>query len=657
MEPNDWRGLIKGMMKFFHEEMKEPEHQAADESQGQTARAHGELNEQEKSETERTPKEREEMPKGVFLEPGDHKYPVKVKRDGDWKYSRDLLLAAAREARMHGHEDIAARADKLREQKFPDKAADEQLAFDKGTLLTARKSDRFAFDRASVRSIDADGRLHVALTPISKANVCPYFGYEIPGWQELGLDEDKIYQLYRDPEELAKGAATSNGIQLLWQHVPVSIDDHRPDDIVGSVGTDAVFKAPYLMNSLTIWTDYAIKAIESGEKRELSSSYRYTPDPTPGEADGVKYDMIMRDIHFNHVAMVEQGRVGKDCYVMDSDPFVDIKTETTKLLDESKEEKIEMSKANMTRGAFWMQGALAAYLAPKLANDANIDLTKIVSGVTSKNYKQHKPAIALGIQSVAKDKLAQDANLDDLMCLLDKLDVPAEEAADMEPNAGAPMMKAEAKDDMDMMDDPSMDDGLEELKAMLKAKLSDEDYMKACAMLDAGKKASDEPPEFEGKPEVGKGPANTKKADDAMEDDTAKKAEDEDDKDDEKKDEKKDMMDKKAMDAAITAASEAAVARAVKRTNDIWEAKNRVKPWVGELALTFDSAEAVYRKALEIRGYHKAKTIHTDALIDVLETLPRADAKPAEKEKLAMDSAQVNAFYSRFPNASRIGLN
>ena len=59
---------------------------------------------------------REDMPADVFLEPGERKYPVKVKRDGKWVYSEKLLVAAAREARMHGREDIAGRADKIRER-------------------------------------------------------------------------------------------------------------------------------------------------------------------------------------------------------------------------------------------------------------------------------------------------------------------------------------------------------------------------------------------------------------------------------------------------------------------------------------------------------------------------------------------------------------
>ena len=71
-----------------------------------------------------------------------------------------------------------------------------------------------AYDR-SVRSYDKEGRLHILITPISKANICPYFGREIPGGFALGLEPDRIYQMLRAPDELAKGAQSSNNIQLL----------------------------------------------------------------------------------------------------------------------------------------------------------------------------------------------------------------------------------------------------------------------------------------------------------------------------------------------------------------------------------------------------------------------------------------------------------
>lgn len=55
---------------------------------------------------------------------------------------------------------------------------------------------KLAFDRTA-RRIDADGRLHVDRSHISKATVNPYYGKEIPGYEALGLQPDKVYRLLR----------------------------------------------------------------------------------------------------------------------------------------------------------------------------------------------------------------------------------------------------------------------------------------------------------------------------------------------------------------------------------------------------------------------------------------------------------------------------
>lgn len=74
----------------------------------------GRLSPSERSEASKSHGAREEQPSSVFLEPASRKYPVKTKKNGEWKYDRDLLLAAAREARMHGHADLASQADAIR---------------------------------------------------------------------------------------------------------------------------------------------------------------------------------------------------------------------------------------------------------------------------------------------------------------------------------------------------------------------------------------------------------------------------------------------------------------------------------------------------------------------------------------------------------------
>jgi 8-oxo-dGTP pyrophosphatase MutT (NUDIX family) len=194
-----------------------------------------------------------------------------------------------------------------------------------GPTLTTRDSAlRLAIDRKSVRSFDEVGRMRVDMTNISKANICPYRGEEIPGWDEetkthaLGLDPDKIYMMLRDPDELAKSVRTWDGVQLLREHKPVSADDHQMWDIVGTTATNTNFADPYLRCGLVFWTADGIDLVESEEQREISCGYLYDPDMTPGVFHGEKYDGVMRNIRGNHVAIVEEGRAGPDVLVADS---------------------------------------------------------------------------------------------------------------------------------------------------------------------------------------------------------------------------------------------------------------------------------------------------------------------------------------------------
>lgn len=192
------------------------------------------------------------------------------------------------------------------------------------SLAATDEALKIAVDRESVRSFDDDGRMTVEVTNLSKANVCPYRGREIPGWDEdaqthaLGLDPDKIYMMYRHPEELRKSVPTWNGIQLLRKHTPVDADDHKKHDIVGTTGSNASFDGTFLRNSIYVWTREGIELIESEEQRELSCGYHYDPDMTPGTApDGDDYHGIMRNIRGNHVTLVEEGRAGPDVLVAD----------------------------------------------------------------------------------------------------------------------------------------------------------------------------------------------------------------------------------------------------------------------------------------------------------------------------------------------------
>ena len=228
-----------------------------------------------------------------------------------------------------------------------------------------------AFDRESVRTFDEDGMMHVSRTPISKANICGYYGYEIDTDGSMGLESNKLYKMLRDPDELAKAADTFNRKPVLNRHIAVTVSNPPKDAIIGSTGEGAVFDGTYLSNSMVVWDDVSIAGIESNQQREISSSYRYRADMTPGVYNGEEYDGVMRDLVCNHVAVVPTGRAGSDVLVHDSKP----------------KGYMIMSKLN----------ALMALLKPRLAADADPeelekDLKNIVEDEDEEEKKDKKEA-------------------------------------------------------------------------------------------------------------------------------------------------------------------------------------------------------------------------------------------------------------------------
>lgn len=206
---------------------------------------------------------------------------------------------------------------------------------------------RLAFDKASVRSVDSEGIMHVSKTPISKANVCRYQGKDI----DDSLPPDQWFNVYRDPIELEKGAHTFNNKPVLSTHEEFLTAEPPKDLIVGWTGDDSTFEYPYLNNSMSIMDANQQAGIESDKHREISSSYRWTPLKKSGVSpEGEEYDYVMTNICCNHVAIVPDGRAGSDVLVHDSKPT------GYKIMT-----KLE---------AFW------ARLKPRLANDANPDEIK-----------------------------------------------------------------------------------------------------------------------------------------------------------------------------------------------------------------------------------------------------------------------------------------
>lgn len=461
----------------------------------------------------------------------------------------------------------------------------------------------FAIDLAQAnRWVDDNGHLHIRVNNISKANVCPYYGREIPNFQALGLKSDQVYQMLRDPVELTKGAATSNNLMLEDSHIITSANNPAKDYWCGSTGTDAKFSAPYLQNSLVITTAEAIAGVEDRTCCELSCAYAYDPDMTPGLHERVAYDGVMRNIRFNHIALVPAGRAGPDVVVGDSK---------------------ENASMPLSRTAIMVKGALKVAAVPLLATDAKIDFDAILAGVTGKNYLSQKSAIVARFTTASKGKLAADASVEPIRLALDA--VEGEEAEDEESDEERKERESREAKDKKAKDAKRAKDEETEEEEEESAEDAEEDDERDKARDASGYESMD----AKGKKAWDSGWMKDRKARDA------KRA--------------KDMRakDKKAMDSAIDKVRRDTIAE----MNAIAAAKREVEPFVGVITAAMDSASDVYKFALDHAGVD-LKGVPAEAYQAMVKMLPDQNA-PTPRMALDTRTTGDNVF-KMFPNLRRI---
>ena len=306
--------------------------------------------------------------------------------------------------------------------------------------------ETLALDAESVRHYDNNGNLHVKVSHLTKVQVRPYYGSEIPGWERLRLDPKKIYKGFCPAEELSKQETieSTNGIPIQLEHHPDYADAPQLETRIGSTGTDGAFRYPYLDNSLHFTVEDAIKRILDGSMRELSLSYRYTPDFTAGKTpDGEDYDFVMRDITANHVALVEQGRAGHDVLVQDSQMQVkhmDEMTDKTKgAADgepevEKKEVALATEIAKAAKGIVDLhstdeEGNVVDKGAELVATDEDKDaaIKRIMAEMVAKGMKPEDAASFMDkLQGLAYNPdSAEDEDMDETQCASDE-DEPKE---------------------------------------------------------------------------------------------------------------------------------------------------------------------------------------------------------------------------------------
>ena len=109
--------------------------------------------------------------------------------------------------------------------------------------------------------------------------------------------------------------------------------------------------------------------------------------------------------------------------------------------------------------------------------------------------------------------------------------------------------------------------------------------------------------------------------------------------------------------AELDAAIQSAADQATRTQRGIREAERAVAPYVGTLAMSFDSAGAVYAHALKLKGVD-TKGIHPSAFPALLRLCEKAGEKRASGEKrMATDSKRAQTFFELYPDAKRIRIS
>lgn len=171
------------------------------------------------------------------------------------------------------------------------------------------------------RDIDINGYITVEKNPISRCGVFPYLGRSISS----DLEPDKIYYVLRPPEELSDPEAMAS-----FRMAPL-IDDHEmlgegftpveEKEAHGTLGENISFENGILYATLRIWSKKVKELLASG-KKALSLGYRVGEwEKKAGVFNGQAYEFIQRKIRGNHIALVDEARMGKDIAVLDGFAF------------------------------------------------------------------------------------------------------------------------------------------------------------------------------------------------------------------------------------------------------------------------------------------------------------------------------------------------
>lgn len=167
-----------------------------------------------------------------------------------------------------------------------------------------------------MKVVDENGFITYFDIPISSEGVYDYAGFQIAD----NLPPKEVFKVYRPASEVCKKSFVDS-----LQEMPL-VDDHTmigegftPVDKKNAAGVmfNVRAKGDHLLCDMKIWGEKMKQKIRMG-KRELSLGYVGYFRKQEGRFKGKPYQFVMFGLSCNHVALVDDARMGHACRLVDN---------------------------------------------------------------------------------------------------------------------------------------------------------------------------------------------------------------------------------------------------------------------------------------------------------------------------------------------------
>lgn len=167
-----------------------------------------------------------------------------------------------------------------------------------------------------MKVVDENGFITYFDIPISSEGVYDYAGFQIAD----NLPPKEVFKVYRPASEVCKKSFVDS-----LQEMPL-VDDHTmigegftPVDKKNAAGVmfNVRAKGDHLLCDMKIWGEKMKQKIRMG-KRELSLGYIGYFRKQEGRFKGKPYQFVMFGLSCNHVALVDDARMGHACRLVDN---------------------------------------------------------------------------------------------------------------------------------------------------------------------------------------------------------------------------------------------------------------------------------------------------------------------------------------------------